>query len=134
VQEVSTVLWEKFDQYDRSRPFSHWALGFARLQAVKWRSRRQRRGDLLTVGTLELLAGDAAGEAEALHALRDRLVGCLAEIGDQARRVVDLRYQQALPLAAVADVLGKSVPAVEMMLVRIRRILRTCLERKEVPA
>jgi len=26
LQEVSSVLWEKFDQYDENRPFRNWAL------------------------------------------------------------------------------------------------------------
>jgi DNA-directed RNA polymerase specialized sigma24 family protein len=51
LQEVSALLWEKFDSYDPSRPFSAWALGFARLQILKssrtrpsgsWRTPRSR--------------------------------------------------------------------------------------------
>ena len=33
LQEVSIVLWEKFDEFDRSGSFKSWACGIARIEA-----------------------------------------------------------------------------------------------------
>ena len=39
VQETARVLWRKFDQDHRSRPFWPWARGFAHLEVLKARRR-----------------------------------------------------------------------------------------------
>ena len=42
VQEVSVRLWEKWDSYDKERPFLPWAMRFAYLQVLKWRQSKAR--------------------------------------------------------------------------------------------
>ena len=42
LQEVSVQLWEKWDNYDTSRPFVPWAIRFAYLEVLKWRQRQAR--------------------------------------------------------------------------------------------
>lgn len=39
LQTIATTLWEKWDQYDASRPFRPWALGMAHIEVLKWRQR-----------------------------------------------------------------------------------------------
>ena len=60
LQEVSSVLWEKLDQYDEARPFRAWALGIARLEVLKWRQRLARSREALSGDTLGALAEAAA--------------------------------------------------------------------------
>ena len=43
LQEVSIVLWRKFDQYDSTKPFGPWARGVAWREVLKDR-RRDARG------------------------------------------------------------------------------------------
>jgi DNA-directed RNA polymerase specialized sigma24 family protein len=55
---------------------------------------------------------------------------CLKHLGGTARRVLELKYENSHKIAEIAQRLGKSVPAIEMILVRSRRGLRECIERK----
>jgi RNA polymerase sigma-70 factor, ECF subfamily len=130
LQEVSSVLWEKFSQYDDDRPFRNWALGIARMETLKWRQRLARSRETLSPAILETLADTAdecAGELDdrAIH-----LRQCVAGLKEKTRRVLRLRYWEALSIRQVADKLGKSVASIEMVLVRTRRQLRQCVERK----
>ena len=52
VQQTAVVLWEKFGDYDPSRPFTPWACRFALNVARQWMARQQR--------WRRLIAGDLA--------------------------------------------------------------------------
>jgi RNA polymerase sigma-70 factor (ECF subfamily) len=42
LQDVSVLLWKKWDQYDPERPFVPWAIRFAYLEVLKWRQKLAR--------------------------------------------------------------------------------------------
>ena len=130
LQEVSSVLWERFADYDEARPFRAWALGIARLEILKWRQRLARRREVLSDQALHSLAQAADEQAEETEARRGLLNACLELLAEGVREVVQLRYTDALPLAGIAERTGRSVEAIEMVLVRARKALRECVERK----
>lgn len=130
LQEVSSVLWEKFGQYDASRPFGRWALGIARLEVLKWRQRLARSREVLSEETVRMLADTVAEEAGEVDERKTHLRRCLEKVQQRTRQVLELRYWQALPIKQIAERLGKSVAAIEMVLVRARRALRRCVERR----
>ena len=130
LQEVSSVLWEKLDQYDEQRPFRPWALGVARLEVLKWRQRLARSREVLSAEALGALADTAAESAEEIDERLVHLRRCVERLQAKTRHLLRLRYWQALPIRQVAERLGRSVAAIEMALVRARRRLRRCVERR----
>lgn len=130
LQEIWQVLWRKIDQYDENRPFRPWVFGVARLEVLKWRQRRARRREVLSPETLELLAVTAADYGDELDLRAELLRECVGKMRDLWRRVVTLKYYRELRIRAIAKKIGKSVPAVEMMLTRIRRALRECVDER----
>jgi RNA polymerase sigma-70 factor (ECF subfamily) len=132
-QEVSSVLWEKFGTYDESRPFRPWALGVARLEVVKWRQRLGRSREVISEETLLLMAETAENAAEEVEKRGLHLGDCLEWLKGLAREVVRLRYAEMLSISQISERLGKSAAAIGMVLVRSRRVLQDCLERKLAP-
>ncbi len=130
LQEVTAVLWEKYGSFDRSRPFRPWALGVARLQILKWKQRGARSREILSDDVLALLEHTAAAEAESVEERRLHLRDCVAGLPAHVKDVVRLRYLEELPIAELAARVRKSVAAVEMILVRVRRALRECVDRR----
>lgn len=128
-QNVAMVLWRKFDSYDRSRDFVAWAIGIARLEVMRWRQTLARTRLVFSeeaVAALAEAAAEAAGEEDA------RLVhlrACLGKLPAGERSALDLRFHEKLPLAEIGDRLNRSAEAVGMMMMRIRRWLRDCVER-----
>jgi RNA polymerase sigma-70 factor, ECF subfamily len=125
-QEFSGVLWEAFPRYDPQRPFRAWALGVARLEALKWRQRHARRREVFSDELLTLL--EAAAVDEEGDDRERRLGPCLQRLSAPARTLLQQRYLDGQPVAAMAKVAGRTVAAIEMALVRIRRALRACIE------
>ncbi len=130
LQEVSAVLWDKFDSYDETRPFRAWALGVARIQVLKWKQKAARSREVLSDEALEILENAAIAGAEAAEERRGHLRDCVAGLPEHLKDVVRLRYLEQLPVSRLAARVRKSVAAVEMTLVRTRRALRECVDRK----
>ena len=57
VQQTALSLWEKFDAYDPTQPFTPWACRFALNKTRQWLERRQRWQALLEGGLADAYAG-----------------------------------------------------------------------------
>ena len=136
LQNIWETLWVKIEQYDDARPFRHWAFGVARLEVLKWRQAKGRSREYLSESSLDLLAGTAVERADELDLRGEFLQQCMRDLSVLWRKVLSLKYYRELSIRDIAGQLGKSTSAVEMILVRSRRALRDCIERKtrqEVP-
>ena len=60
----------------------------------------------------------------------DALKACLRVVKGRTKAALALRYESGLGRGAIADRLGASESAVHSMLVRVRRSLRECVERR----
>lgn len=131
LQEVAAVLWRKFEEFDASRDFTAWAMGMARIQALRWRRSVARSRVILSEETIARLAETACAEAEesAGTERRPSLATCLDKLPPLHREIVQLRFTHDQPLAAIGASLGKSEQAVQMLMVRIRRWLKECIEK-----
>ena len=69
LQETALALWEEFDQYDATRPFTPWAVRFALNKARQHASRHARRPHLLAdEPLLEKLFAEQLTQRERLSA------------------------------------------------------------------
>lgn len=129
VQQTAVVLWEKFDEYDRSRPFAPWACRFSLNVARQWMDRRRRWKALLDGG----LAAELATRREQLRPEFDarlgQLDGCLQKLPDDQRELVEAYYFREVDVQSLAVQAQRTVDAVYKSLQRIRRRLRDCIER-----
>jgi RNA polymerase sigma-70 factor (ECF subfamily) len=130
VQIVATTLWQKWEQFDTARPFRPWALGIARLEVLKWRQQLARSREVLSSEAVSRLAEVAADAAPEIDDRYGFLLECIESLNDESRELLGMKYGEGLKAARIAGRLGRRVEAVEMMLVRVRRALRDCIERK----
>ncbi len=92
----------------------------------------RKRGGAREIADVERLhtmwveqAGDDAGETQR-QALRD----CVAGLPARSRRLLQLRYEQALDRPAIARELGLGVEGVKSLLDRVRDALAACVKRR----
>ena len=130
LQNVARVLWEKLTEYDESRPFGAWATGVAHLEVLKWRQRVARLRETFSEEAMQLLAETAAEHAVEVNEQYYFLADCLQALGGSARAILEMKYAQDCKIRDIARRLQRSVASIEMILVRSRRALRECIERK----
>lgn len=130
VQNVSVILWRRFDDFRLEGDFFRWACGIARNEVFKYRQRQQRWGPSLSQEFLESVAEAASSVAESADRRRDALQECLEELQPHHRQLLTQRYLEQVSTDRLAEISGKSVEAVRRMLHRIRLALLKCIERK----
>lgn len=133
VQQSALALWEKFDTYDPSQPFTPWACRFALNKARQWMERNQRWKALLDGGLAEELALRHEQLRPDIEARLCRLEGCLRQLPDEQRNLVEGYYYRREDIDHLAREAGRSVTATYKALQRIRHALQACIERSPTP-
>jgi RNA polymerase sigma-70 factor (ECF subfamily) len=129
-QQTTLILWNKFDDFDRSRSFLSWACGVARLEVCNFlRSRGRQR--LYFSDDLNLLLAEAQDEMahDELEERRDALAGCVEKLRQRDRQLLDECYGREEGITEVAGRHGRSPQSVHNSLRRIRRSLFECIRR-----
>lgn len=127
LQDIAVAVLESFPSYDPARPFTAWAIGVARNQVRLYLRRRRRDRLVFDEATIACLA-EAFSEIDAEQIRRlDGLRECLGKLANRARSLCQLRYEQDLKPAAIADLVGMTPNSVAKALQRIRDQLRECL-------
>jgi RNA polymerase sigma-70 factor (ECF subfamily) len=125
VQEALLRVWLNAPRW---RPLAAFGTWFFRIVVNLCLNRR--RGPAFVgidaAGELPDPAADAAARAESDEAAR-RMAAAIMALPERQRAAIVLTYHEGMGNAEAADILGLSVSALEALLVRARRTLRTVL-------
>src|SRR6478735_4039383 len=89
VQQTAIALWEKFDAYDPSQPFTPWACRFALNKARQWIERRQRWQALLQSGLAEELMERREALRPEIEVRLRHLESCLGKLPVDQHELVE---------------------------------------------
>jgi len=129
MQEVSVVLWEKFDSFRPGGDFRAWAFGVARYEVLAWLRDQGRDRLVLSERAVELLASEAVASEPRLERQREALEHCIAEVAPAQRNLLLRAYEPGARVAALAKESGRSKPGFYQWLYRIRKLLLDCIRR-----
>ena len=132
-QETFLAAFRELDRFDDERDFGKWLRGIARNLARNEMRKSARRCRILN-GELtdHLLAESEKGHAEEgyeevdFRALRD----CLEQLPDKSRQLVSARYADEWKAPYLADQFKMSATAVRLTLMRVRRQLKGCIDKR----
>ena len=133
VQQAAIALWEKFDTYDPTQPFTPWACRFALNKARQWIDRRQRWQILLQHGLAEELAQRRQELEPEFERRLKHLEACLEKLPSGQRSLVQGYYYARTDVDTLAQRSGGSVAATYKMLQRVREALKLCVEGSAQP-
>lgn len=127
-QETNAVVWSKRDRFKHGTNFIAWVFQIARYEVLRHRERQRSCGNVMfSAETVELLADmehpdDASGE------LLDALDHCLDKLDKSQQELIRERYTPGHSLEDLAARTGRSAGSLRIALLRIREILRRCVE------
>jgi RNA polymerase sigma-70 factor (ECF subfamily) len=129
-QESCLVLWQKFDEFQRETNFVAWAMRIAQHKAMHFQRSRGRQIGLWKPELQDALMSAVAGvEAPRPDDALAALSGCMGQLPDGDRQLVQLCYGDGVPVRQMAVELGRSPQSVHNSLRRIRTTLLECVER-----
>jgi RNA polymerase sigma-70 factor (ECF subfamily) len=134
-QEALVIALTKLEDFGRGSDFGAWVRQIARRLVANERRKEIRRNLILSDHVTDLLIelvsepanpGKRQEHEEELVALRV----CLAELPKNSRELLHQRYFEDLRPGAIASRLGVASNQVRQMLLRLRRELLECIERR----
>lgn len=133
-QEVFLVAYRKQAQFETGKEFGRWLRGIARRLAANERRKEARHARLLSGPLTDLLAA-ADGPAEPLlERETDQLVAamneCLEHLPEHGRALLCRRYERGESAPALGLTFNLSAGAVRQMLVRLRAVVKRCVQGK----
>lgn len=128
VQQTALALWEKFDAYDATLPFTPWACRFALNKTKQWIERHHRWQALLERGVAEELARRREELRPELELRLRHLETCVQKLPKDQRSLVEGYYYGRSAIEELARESSRSVAATYKALQRIRHALQLCIE------
>ena len=130
VQETNLVLWRKAAEYDPAQPFLPWALTIAWYQVKAARRDSGRDRHVFDDSLVEILAAEHRESDGRETDLDAALEKCLGELSESNRRLILARYTPGASVQDLAAERKQTPTALSLVLMRIRKGLETCIERK----
>ena len=130
LQETSTTLWEKFDQFEPGSSFFAWAAKIAYYKVSNFRTSKRRGDELLDPDTVDLMASEAAWQDDVQGQHHEALQHCMGKLSSPDRQLIGDRYQPDYDRQATAASLGRPANSISKSLARIRDVLLHCIRRQ----
>ncbi len=133
-QDVFLTAWESLAKFRQESSVSTWLTGIAKnkcIQAFRNRGRRQTIAATFVEDIRYQSHAEGAVSPEEMvmdEARRAELAQGMAKMREDERLLLNLRYHKGLPVAEVAELLGKSEAAVRKRLLRALQRLRKIMD------
>ncbi|EAQ78081.1 sigma-70 family RNA polymerase sigma factor [Blastopirellula marina] len=127
LQQTAVTATEKFAEYDSERPFIAWAIGLARIEALRFRQSRGRDRHVFDSEMLDLMAEAVEQEHKQAAEVRTALKTCLQKTSGRVRQVHELHYGKGMTPRAIAQHLATTENSIFVALHRARNVLRQCI-------
>ena len=124
VQDTFLIVTRKAAQFDPKTNFVAWVYTIARYEALA--SMRRLARPALAEETLQLLFGQQETPVSE-HSI-ELVRACMEKLTPNVRRMLNLRYEDALKPAEIARLLGWTSNAVSVAICRARLELRKCIK------
>ena len=131
-QETCLDAMRMQEKYQEGSNFAAWIRSIARINALRYMRARGRREQFFTPETVDALAETWAEQTrQPLYDHRPAaLKKCMEQLPGHHRDILDMRYKDRRGHQYIADHLERSVSSVKMLISRLRKKLRLCVEMK----
>ncbi len=129
MQDVSVVLWEKFESFLEDGNFRAWAFGVARFEVLAWLRDKGRDRLVLSEKVVERFGEEAESAEPRLARQREALERCIVEVAPAQRDLLLRAYEPGARIADLARASRRSEPGFYQWLYRMRKLLLECIRR-----
>lgn len=129
IQETASVLWSKFDHFERGTNFSAWAIKIAHNQVLNYCKVRKKDKLYFSEETLAALAESSSASHPNIDERLTVLKSCLQRLQTQEKMLIELRYQPGGSTKGVSQQTGKELHVLYRLMNKIHAKLLLCIRR-----
>ena len=129
LQETCSIMWQKFDQFEKGTEFVAWGISIARYRVLNYRRTTGARRVCFNDDLMGQVADAAAGVSTQSDDRLTALQSCLAGLREKDRELIRLRYFAENSTKQTAHELGRSADSVYKALNRVHDSLLWCIRR-----
>jgi RNA polymerase sigma-70 factor (ECF subfamily) len=131
LQEVSLLMWDKFDERQPPNDFAAWGCRIAYFKILDFYKKSQRSRVRFSQPMLERVAETAVEQAATLQLdeRREALAGCIEKLTAKDRDLLSRRFGEGATTQSTATQVGRSVDAVYKAMAKIRQVLFDCVSK-----
>ncbi len=134
LQNVAVITVEKFEEFDRNRSFSAWAIGISKNLVLKYYSKKGKKRVILDTEAIQRIAQVYEQESRSIHDQKDSLEKalkkCLTRLEGKWKKIVDMHYMDEFSPSRIAQQLSMTRNNVFVSLHRLRLALKKCVKRE----
>lgn len=129
MQETASVLWRKFNQFERGTNFDRWALRTAYHQVRAFRQKKARESKRLQFGDdlVEMLASESERLVDSSEDTLAALESCLRKLPEEQIQLVRWRFEPDTTNRSLSKRIGKSESVVSRTMNAIYESLLKCI-------
>ena len=128
LQEVSVILWEKFETYRAGTNFLAWAKAVAHFRILRACYDQKKRPASVTPELLELMEPDTRPFEEEVDERIQFLKICMRKLTAEDRDLILMRYEKKLEGKKIAEQLMKRPNYIYKRIGSIRQQLHRCIK------
>ena len=130
LQDATTVLWRKFEQYQPGSDFVRWACRVARFEVLAYHRHRKRLRTIFSDDVIDAVAEKVLELSETAVTRAEALDDCVQLLPPRDRELLNLKYQSSQSVKQIATAVCRTESAVYKALQRIHEELFDCVEAK----
>lgn len=128
--DVFLVVVDKADSFEPGSDFLAWVYVISRHKVLQAMTKlRGKRTSVLAPEVMEALIADAPTESFSEDTV-DALKQCVDALAPAARKMVQMRYQEALKPSEIAERMSIGTNSIYVTLSRARTLLRQCIKHR----
>jgi RNA polymerase sigma-70 factor (ECF subfamily) len=130
LQRTNIVLWQKCGDWDPTTKFLRWATAVARYEVLGViRDRGRERSRLMfDSDVVEQMVDHAANVPDVGSERETALESCLEKVSSNNRAILTAFYCDGHSIKEISKSENRGISAVKILLMRVRRSLRQCIE------
>jgi len=129
IQEIASVMWAKFGDFERGTNFSAWALRIAHFQVLNYCKNKKRNRLCFSDSTLESLSDRIENHEQTPDERLNGLKHCLEKLPDNERTLIQMRYEPGASIRSVSQQTGKEPYVLYKLFHKIHAKLLLCIRR-----
>ena len=127
MQDVSTILWKKFHEFEAGTKFTAWAVKTARYKIFQFYKNKQKEELFFSDHLLENLDKSMTTKLEDADRRVEALKECLKKLSEREKRLIHLRYEEGKAVKKISSTMNSSIDAIYKVFSRAYNALQICI-------